>query len=591
MAKPESTAPTKPASAPTDKKADDVKKAAPPAPTPREAAVRDLKHAIELLQRAVDEENFRLVARAVHKTNSIRRSITATTLRPILEVVAPALIAKLDDIAARATPGAAEEAEAKEIAEKEAADKAKADKAAATAAAAAGTAMTDDIAAAPVLSGIAGAPVLDAPSLMSDDSTTAAAAAAVASPSAASAPATPTVPATGPALTRKPGHWVPEVAVYAEYLLAWFALDRSLPVDARGLIDGLVAQAVALNRRSMDWLTAPLYSLQALVHERLGQLAQLRPSLILATSAAARAHNSPTHAVLIVAVLRSLVNDRLYDKADKFRAHVTFPDETDCDPNTVARFLYYSGFFDMVMLQYTAAHAQLAQALRKAPTDGAWGFSQVVNKAIILVELLLGEMPDRKVFAVPQLRGALAPYFRLARAVRQGNVAGFDLLLQDEAFGAALDRDGVRALVMRLRQNVIKTGLRKLTTSYSRMTFENIAERLSLPSAADAELVTAKAIHDGVISAVIDAEAGTVTAKNKEDVYRTGQPKAAFAARIAYCFDVYEEAMRALRFPSAGTDDKEGGAAKKKEALEAVAQAQKNRLKKDDKAGDKGKKK
>lgn len=85
-------------------------------------------------------------------------------------------------------------------------------------------------------------------------------------------------------------------------------------------------------------------------------------------------------------------------------------------------------------------------------------------------------------------------------------------------------------MVIRLRQNVIKTGLRKLNVSYSRISFEDIARKLHLESAQDAEFISAKvyycfslflsfsqclyqAIRDGVIDAVLDHENGYLQSK------------------------------------------------------------------------------
>ena len=65
----------------------------------------------------------------------------------------------------------------------------------------------------------------------------------------------------------------------------------------------------------------------------------------------------------------------------------------------------------------------------------------------------------------------------------------------------------------RLRHNVIKTGLRKLSISYSRISFQDICVKLSLDTAENTEYVVAKAISDGVIDAVIDHENGWMQSK------------------------------------------------------------------------------
>jgi 26S proteasome regulatory subunit N3 len=50
-------------------------------------------------------------------------------------------------------------------------------------------------------------------------------------------------------------------------------------------------------------------------------------------------------------------------------------------------------------LEYSDAQASLIQALRKGPEVGALGFRIQVQKLLVIVELLMGEIPQRSVFA------------------------------------------------------------------------------------------------------------------------------------------------------------------------------------------------
>lgn len=49
-------------------------------------------------------------------------------------------------------------------------------------------------------------------------------------------------------------------------------------------------------------------------------------------------------------------------------------------------------------MEYSEAQARLIQAQRKSPEIGALGFRVQVQKLLILVELLMGEIPSRQVF-------------------------------------------------------------------------------------------------------------------------------------------------------------------------------------------------
>lgn len=110
----------------------------------------------------------------------------------------------------------------------------------------------------------------------------------------------------------------------------------------------------------------------------------------------------------------------LYDQADKLVSKSTFPEQAN--NNEWARFLYYLGRIKAIQLDYSDAHKNLLQAIRKAPQNGAPGFRQTVQKLAVTVELLLGDIPERALFREPIYKKALAPYFQLTQAVRTGNL-------------------------------------------------------------------------------------------------------------------------------------------------------------------------
>ena len=55
----------------------------------------------------------------------------------------------------------------------------------------------------------------------------------------------------------------------------------------------------------------------------------------------------------------------------------------------------------------------------------AQGFRIIVNKWLVLVRLLLGEIPDHSEFQQLGLQKPLYPYFALTQAVRIGDLAAF----------------------------------------------------------------------------------------------------------------------------------------------------------------------
>ncbi len=60
----------------------------------------------------------------------------------------------------------------------------------------------------------------------------------------------------------------------------------------------------------------------------------------------------------------------------------------------------------------------------------------------------------------------------------------------------------------------------------------------------DAEYIVAKAIHDGVIDAVIDRTQRFVYSRESADIYSTSEPQTALHRRIQFCMDVRTGAVK-----------------------------------------------
>ena len=115
------------------------------------------------------------------------------------------------------------------------------------------------------------------------------------------------------------------------------------------------------------------------------------------------------------------------------------------------RYLYYTGRIQAPQLDYTDAHTKLMQSQRKAPATTAVGFRVEIQKLAVLVQLLMGEVPDRSSFEGFKGR-ALEPYLQLTRAVRRGDLPAYRACVAEHA--DTFDRDRTRSLVARLERNV-----------------------------------------------------------------------------------------------------------------------------------------
>lgn len=87
--------------------------------------------------------------------------------------------------------------------------------------------------------------------------------------------------------------------------------------------------------------------------------------------------------------------------------------------NQAARYAYYLGRIKALQLDYTSAHTYLTQAIRKAPQNNVTaGFQQTVYKFFIVVQLLMGEIPERSVFRQAVLKKALVPYLHITQGTK-----------------------------------------------------------------------------------------------------------------------------------------------------------------------------
>lgn len=104
-----------------------------------------------------------------------------------------------------------------------------------------------------------------------------------------------------------------------------------------------------------------------------------------------------TQAVLLNILLRSMIDANEYQLADKLVNKTTFPESAGS--NQWARYLYYVGRIRAIQLDYTASFMHLTNAIRKALTTKATaGFQQAVQKLSVIVQLLMGEIPERSIF-------------------------------------------------------------------------------------------------------------------------------------------------------------------------------------------------
>lgn len=348
---------------------------------------------------------------------------------------------------------------------------------------------------------------------------------------------------------KEPKEVIPEVDIFLGVLAQVLLYDSKHFNEGVQLSQHLSDRIQTLNRRTLDSLSAKVYFYYSLFCEHLEPLppssqspvVAIRTTLLAVLRTAVLRKDVDTQSSVIVLLLRNYLLTSHIAQADLLVSHTQFPE--NAANNQVARFLYYLGRIRAIQLRYTEAHEHLTAASRKAPSSNcALGFSQTATKLLMIVELLMGDIPDRATFRAPTMEVALHPYFLLVQAVRVGNLEDFELAIA--AHADAFHRDGTYSLILRLRQNVIKTGIRMMSLSYSRISLRDICIRLHLGSEESAEYIVAKAIRDGVIEATLDREHGFMKSKEVGDVYATREPGEAFHDRIRACLALHDESVK-----------------------------------------------
>lgn len=342
---------------------------------------------------------------------------------------------------------------------------------------------------------------------------------------------------------------LPEVDFFLAILVQIFLYDNHNNELGSKFSTNLVEKLRTLNRRTLDALSARVYFYYSLFFEQLAPLppsptasvVSIRQPLLQALRTSVLRKDQDTRATVTTLLLRNYLSTSHISQADLLISHSEFPPAAS--NNQIARYLYYLGRIRAIQLSYTEAHEHLIGATRKSPsTPSAGGFYQAASKLLVVVELLMGDIPNRAIFRQPSLEHAMQPYLNLVQAVRVGKIPGFLNVVQTHS--ATFRRDGTYTLILRLRQNVIKTGIRMMSLSYAKISLRDICMKLDLGSEESAEYIVAKSIRDGVIEASLDHEGAFMKSKEVGDVYATREPGEAFHDRIQACLALHDESVK-----------------------------------------------
>ena len=282
---------------------------------------------------------------------------------------------------------------------------------------------------------------------------------------------------------------------------------------------------------TINTLKAKAYYYLSLITEKLNIQDQIINELQEAYRTACIEMDQISQVTLINCIIRYYLNNKNIEMARSFISKTKYIENISTYED--ARYLFYIGKIEAIQMNYSDAYTHLSSSFRKAPEKTGDGFKNLVNKYLILVQLLMGEIPDIK------------------SLMKSNRVRDFEEFKRGiEIYERNFQKDGTFNLVQRIRQVVIKAGLRKINLSYSRISIKDITEKLKLENEKETEYIIAKAIRDGFFLATINHEKGYVQSKDIKDIYSTFEPQRAYQTRILFLNNIYVEAQKSMKYSS-----------------------------------------
>lgn len=344
------------------------------------------------------------------------------------------------------------------------------------------------------------------------------------------------------------GEVLPEINLTIHWLVQLYLLDNSNLTQLDQLnLKFIIPLIKQYNRRSLDLINAKIWFYISRTKELLNDLIFIRSELLLALRTATIKHDNETSGCLITLILRNYILSHDYSQASNFIEKIEFP--KNVSTSIESRYFYYLAKINSIQLNYSDAYEFVITAIRKAPqTQNAQGFLQSSFKLSVLIELLTGDIPELSYFRKSGIPAqVLKPYQEITQAVKLGDLKIFNEALAK--YREVYINDDNLTLVERLKSNVIKTGIRIISLSYTKIHLKDICIKLHLDNESSAEYIVSKAIRDGVIDAKINHQLGYVESNELNNVYSTNLPQDQFNQRINFVNSLHNDSVKAMRYP------------------------------------------
>ena len=324
-------------------------------------------------------------------------------------------------------------------------------------------------------------------------------------------------------------------------------IDYKTYKEALDAVKNLISFFKTNGSLTINTLKAKAYYYLSLVTEKLNIQDEIINELQQAYRTACIEMDFISQVTLINCIIRYYLNNKNIEMARSFISKTKFTENISTYEDS--RYLFYIGKIEAIQMNYSESYTHLSNSFRKAPEKTGEGFKNLVNKYLILVQLLMGEIPDIKSLMKSNRVvdfEEFQPYLLMLKIVRQGNLDEFKKGIS--GFEQKFKKDGTLNLVQRIRHVVIKAGLRKINLSYSRISIKDITEKLKLENEKETEYIIAKAIRDGVFLASINHEEGYIQSKEIKDIYSTFEPQRSYQSRILFLNNIFVESQKSMKY-------------------------------------------
>lgn len=350
-----------------------------------------------------------------------------------------------------------------------------------------------------------------------------------------------------------------EILAFTHLLIQLYLLDSDQISTLNEFNQKELIQKVFLKyNKNLDLINAKIWFYIQLADEKLNdkQNYEVVEQMLKYLKVAVLKHDPETQVSIICGILRAYLLRGDILSASEFVSKVEYPTNFNVSTSLEARYLFYMAKIFAIQLEYDTANDYIVAAIRKAPTNGedSKGFLQIANKLKCVIDLLMGNIPELSFFKNKSIEGeVIKPYFLLTKSVKLGDLTSFTNIINK--YKAFFMKDDLYLLSVRLRSNVLKTGIKIICKTYSKIHLRDICLKLKLDSEQTTEYIVAKCIKDNIIEATINYETGVVETFKESVIYETKEPQDVFDQRIQFVTQMKNDCIRSLKYPE--RDDKQ----------------------------------